>query len=423
MTDATTTPQAPPDAPVVLVVGSGFRPYREYILRSVAQHYRLWLLDSRVASWQLQYVTGATQVDTRDPAALTAAAREVAAKLPVAGVFTYDESQVIYCAQLAEDLGLPGSPVETIRACRDKAATRAALSAAGVPQPASYTVDTVEEACAAAEKIGYPVVVKARSLAGSYGVVRADDRAAVEAAFATADGAEFFGLQRHDTGRVMVEEMLTGQEISVDAVIHKGEVLVTVIARKHVGMAPYFEEIGHDVSATDPLLSDPDLLDQLQRIHQTLGFSYGATHSEFMLTPAGPRLVEVNARLGGELIPYLGQLALGCDPVLAAVAVSVGERPDTEPRDRKAAGVRFLYPAGHVETVEVVVHSDRFGPTIHETGVTTSAGDRLALPPVAHLNRYGHVIALGDDLEQVMADLADAEQLVELVATPVTPEN
>jgi biotin carboxylase len=421
MTEAANAPQAPPDAPVVLVVGSGYRPYREYILRSVSSHYRLWLLDSRAATWQTQYVVGATQVDTRDSAALTAAAREVAGRLPVAGVFTYDESQVVNCARLAEDLGLPGSPVQTIRACRDKAATRAALSAAGLPQPASRTVDTVAEACAAAEEIGYPVVVKARSLAGSYGVVRADDRAAVEAAFATADGAEFFGLQRHDTGRVLVEEMMTGQEISVDAVIHKGEVLVTVIARKHVGMAPYFEEMGHDVYAADPLLSDPELLDQLQRIHQTLGFSYGATHSEFMLTAAGPRLVEVNARLGGELIPYLGHLALGSNPVLAAVRVSVGECPDTEPRHHKAAGVRFLYPADHVETVEVVVHQDRFGPTIHETGVTTSAGDRLALPPVAHLNRYGHVIAWGDDIEQVKADLVEADRLIELVATPITP--
>ncbi|OLR92022.1 hypothetical protein BJP25_23905 [Actinokineospora bangkokensis] len=403
------------------MVGSGYRPYREYILRAVSGHYRLWLLDTREATWQLDYLVGATAVDTHDTAALFAAARAVTEELPVAGVFTYDESQVVACAELAEELGLPGSPPATIRACRDKAATRAALAAAGLPQPRSSIVDSLAEALAAAEAIGYPVVVKARSLAGSYGVMRADDPEAVATAFATADGAEFFGLDRQETGRVLVEELLTGPEISVDAAIFDGEVLPTTIARKRVGWAPYFEEVGHDVTGDDPLWQDAELLDQVRRVHEALGFTYGATHSEFMLTDAGPRLIEVNARLGGEFIPHLGHLARGCDAVLAAVQAAAGERPDTRQRHSAAAGIRFLYPPTHVETVEVIVHEDRFGPTVREVGLTTHPGDRLALPPVARLNRYAHVLASGESAEQVLADLAEAEQLVELVATPIEP--
>ncbi|QMV23049.1 hypothetical protein GQS52_16130 [Streptomyces sp. SCUT-3] len=46
--------------------------------------------------------------------------------------------------------------------------------------------------------------------------------------------------------------------------------------------------------------------------------------------------------------------------------------------------------------MEVVVHRDRFGPTIHETGTTAEPGDELALPPAAFLTRYAHVIAVGD---------------------------
>ncbi|TWV34385.1 ATP-grasp domain-containing protein [Streptomyces misionensis] len=408
------------ELPVLLLVGSGYRPYREYILAAVSKHYRLWLLDSHEATWQLRYCVGATRVDTQDADAVREAALAVVASLPVGGVFTYDETQVVFCARLAQDLGLPGSPPETIANCRDKAATRAVLTAAGVPQPASFTVTSAAEALAAAEKIGYPVIVKARAMAASFGVVRADGPADIAAAFAAADGADFMNLPRYPAN-VLVEEFLTGPEISVDAVIHDGEVTPTVIAHKRLGLEPYFEETGHDVDARDPLFEDEELLGQLRDIHRALGFVHGATHSEFKLTPRGPRLVEINARLGGDLIPYLGLLATGVDPTVVAAHAAAGRRSDLTPLHHKAAAVRFLLPEGHCRTVEVVVHEERFGPTIHETGITAEPGDELDLPPAAFLTRYGHVVAVGDDMRQVWHDLQEPERLVELRAD-VLPE-
>lgn len=402
-------------APVLLLVGSGFRPYREYILAAVSKHYRLWLLDSSEATWQLAYCVGATRVDTRDPEAMREAARSVVASLPVVGVFTYDESQVVFCARLAQDLGLPGSPPETISACRDKATTRSVLAAAGVPQPDSRTVAGAEEALAAAKEIGYPVIVKARAMAGSAGVMRVDRPEDLAEAFAAADGADALGLARHEEN-VLVEEFLTGPEISIDAIIHDGEVTPTVLARKHLGSAPYFVETGHDVDANDPLLDDEELMGQLREIHRVLGYVNGATHTEFKLTPKGPRLVEVNARLGGDLIPYVGLLASGVDPAVAAAHVAAGQKPDTTPEFRKVAAVRFLPPETLCEVIEVVVHEDRFGPTIREAAVTARPGGRLAPPPEAFLTRYAHVVAVGDDRTQVMADLEEPERLVELRA-------
>ncbi|MDT0380961.1 ATP-grasp domain-containing protein [Streptomyces sp. DSM 42041] len=406
-------------APVLLLVGSGFRPYREYILAAVSQHYRLWLLDSSEATWQLTYCEGATRVDTRDPEALREAAEALTTSLPVVGVFTYDESQVVFCARLAQDLGLPGSPPEAVSACRDKATTRSVLTAAGVPQPASRTVTNAQEALAAAEEIGYPVIVKARAMAGSAGVVRVDSAGEVADAFAAADGTDALGLSRHEEN-VLVEEFLTGPEISIDAVVHGGEVTPTVLARKRLGGAPYFVETGHDVDAQDPLLGDEDLMGQLQEIHRALGYVDGATHSEFKLTPQGPRLVEVNARLGGDLIPYVGLLASGVDPTVAAAHVAAGRKPDTTPEFRRFAGIRFLPPERTCEVVEVVVHEERFGPTIHETRVTARPGGRLAPPPEAFLTRYAHVVAVGEDQEQVLADLEAPERLVELRARALT---
>jgi biotin carboxylase len=404
--------------PVLLLMGSGDRRYREYIVAAVSRHYRLWLLDAYEATWQLPYVEGTTLVDTKDPDAVLAAARAVAGLLPVAGVFTYDESLVHGAALLARTLGLPGSPPEAVLACRDKATTRATLAKAGVPQPASEAVATAEQALAAAEAIGFPVVIKARGLAGSLGVVRADDAAAVRTAFDSACSADYPGVPRYEAD-VLVEEFLTGEEISVDAVVVDGRCTPMVLGRKKVGLEPYFEETGHTVDAADPLLRDTELLDQLHRIHEALGFSHGATHTEFKLTPAGPRLVEINARLGGDFIPYLGMLATGTDPSVAAAHVAAGAEPATRPRHRKVAAIRFLYPEADCEAVGLAVHEDRFGPTIHRAVATAGPGTELRLPPRAYMSRYGYVIAVGDGADKVAADLAEPHTLVELSSRPL----
>ena len=411
----TTDDQAPP---LLLLIGSGDRRYREYILNAVSQHFGLWLLDAHEPTWQLPYVTGTTLVDTRDPEALSTAATTVLTTHPVTGVFTYDESLVHATARLAQALGMPGSPPEAVLACRDKATTRTLLTTANIPQPASTAVSTAEQARKAADTIGYPVVVKARGLGGSIGVVRADDTQAVEAAFTAAANAQWPGVPRYEAD-VLVEEYLTGQEISIDSVVTDTVVTPMVLARKQVGMDPYFEETGHTVDAADPLLKDPELLDQLQRIHQALGFHTGSTHAEFKLTPHGPRLVEINARLGGDFIPHLGTLATGTDPAVAAAHVAAGLTPETSPKTCKTASIRFLYPEADCEAVEIIVHADRLGPTVHTAVVTAAPGTRLALPPRAYMSRYAHVIAVSEDADQVASDLADPRSLIELRSRPL----
>ncbi|QKV80666.1 ATP-grasp domain-containing protein [Amycolatopsis sp. Hca4] len=399
------------DHPALLLVGSGDRRYREYLLAALRPHFRLWLLDAVEPTWQTAHVEGVTVVDTRSPDALTAALRDL--EFRPDGVLTYDESLVTAVAAFAQDAGLPGSPPDAVQACRDKAATRTALAEAGVPQPASRPVASAEDAVAAAEDIGYPVVVKARGLAGSLGVLRADTAEQVAEAFTAAAGASWPGVPRYEAD-VLVEELLTGPEISVDAAVDHGVCHPLVIARKQTGFEPFFEETGHVVDADDPLFDDAALLDQLDQVHKGIGFTHGATHTEFKLTPRGPRLVEINARLGGDFIPRLGILAGGADPVVAAGQVAVGRPPSPRRALRRTAAIRFLYPAHDCEVAATEVHPERFGPTVHEALGTAGPGTKLALPPRAYLARYGHVIAVGDDHTQVVADLADAEELVEL---------
>lgn len=374
----------------------------------------MWLLDRIAPTWQSTYLVGSTVVDTRDHAALAEAAAAIPARLGcLAGMLTYDEWSVEPTARAAHRLGLPTSSPPAVIACRDKATTRAVLRAAGVPQPESIPVGTVDDALTAAQRIGYPVVVKARRLAGSIGVVRADSPEALRQAYHDADAVSFPGVPRDGTD-VLVEQYLDGPEISVDSAVVNGEVTPLVLARKQIGMHPYFEEIGHLVNADDPLLSDPLLLQQLRQVHTGLGFTHGMTHTEFRLTEQGPRLIEVNARLGGDFIPYLGKLATGIDLAAVAGDLAAGVSPDLAPTVRRVAAIRFLYPPHDCQVIDVTVHTARQTPDVHAAVATATPGVDMALPPRGYLSRYGYFIVTTDTVEHAHAALDRAPHVIEL---------
>ncbi|WLQ38607.1 ATP-grasp domain-containing protein [Streptomyces laculatispora] len=405
------------EKPLLLLIGSSGRRSREFILRTVSQRYALWLLQPAAVTWEDPYVVGGTAVDNTDAEALVEAALQVAAAHRVTGVFCYDEGLVTPAAHVARALGLPGNSPEAVVACRDKNATRIALEAARVPQPASIGVRSLDEARTAAKKIGFPVVVKPRGLAGGMGVRRADGPDDVESAYEAASDASYPGVPVFDVP-VLVEEYADGPEISVDAVFFDGECVPLAVARKQVGLAPFFEETGHEVDGSDPLLTDTGLLEALRAAHAALGFHTGVSHTEFRITAAGLRLMEVNARLGGDMIPYLGELATGVDIAMAAADTAAGRRPDTTVRHRRAAAIRFLYPEHDVEIDSVTVHEDRFVSGVHSADVMVDPGAVLRLPPRGYISRYARVIALSDSAEQARAALLSAAEIVEVVSRP-----
>lgn len=402
---------------LLLLIGSSSRRGREFILRSVATRYRIWLMQPADVSWERDYVVGSTVVDNTDPVELVAAACEVAEQHRVAGVFCYDEGLIWPAAHVSQALGLPGNTPETIAACRDKHATREAMATAGVDQPASIGVSSWAEAAAASDKIGYPVVVKPRGLAGSMGVKRADSAADLSAAYAAACGISYPGVPVFDMN-VLIEEYVSGPEISIDAVFFDGHCVPLAVACKQVAFDPFFEEVGHLVDGADPLLSDAVLLDALKQSHAALSFRTGVTHTEFKLTPRGPCLLEINARLGGDMIPYLGQLATGVDIAMAAADVTVGRCPDTTARWRKAAAIAFLYPEEDVEVESVTVHDESFGPDVYSALALADPGAILRLPPRGYIARYGRVITAADSIDQAQAALANVRDIVRLTAHP-----
>jgi biotin carboxylase len=391
----------------LLLLGTGGRDYREYLLAALAGRYAVHLLAGAEPTWEKPYLAGWDVVDpggTVDAAAYLPAARAARPD----GVLTWDEARVLQAATVAAELGLPGGDPGAVLRCRDKSLTRVALARAGVPQPAYALVRSAAEARAAADRIGWPVVVKPRAMAASLGVARADTPAELAQRFAAARDVTLPGAWTYP--EVLVEELVAGPEVSVDAAVHRGTAHPFCVARKEVGYSPWFEEVGHTVAADDPLRTDPGLLGVVQDALAALGFADGTVHAELKLTPAGPRVIEVNARLGGDLIPYLGLRATGADPGPAAAAVACGRSPALAADRSLAAAVRFFYP----ERAGTVVRRVRFGdlpPAVDRAVPLVEPGDVVSPPPAGTL--FGRV-ALATAVAPTLAECTTALDKVEV---------
>jgi biotin carboxylase len=406
---------------VVLVIGCGMQPYREYLLSSAASRHPLWLFNASEVTWQREYVRGGTVLDLMDRDAVLAAARELAATVPVLGVVSWDEALIVTTAHVADELSLPGAGINGVEGCRDKFRSRQVLTAAGVAQPVFDFVRDEQQAVAAADRIGYPVVVKPRGLGASIGVVLAQDADAVREAFHAAEESSLIGAVAYQGG-ALIEEYLDGPEISVDGAVVDGEYTPMFVARKKVGMYPYFEELGHVVDPADEVLADPRLLETLCLAHSAIDYRYGITHTELKLTGRGPVIVEINGRLGGDLIPLLAAHATGIDPGAAAVDVSLGVRPDIPERVAgKYVGVRFAYPVRECVVESVTVPPPRRGNGVVAASALVEPGARMKLPPAEFISRYAYVICAGRDSDDCSALLDKALSEVRLTAHALLP--
>lgn len=402
----------------LLVIGSGSQSYREYALKALAEKYAIVLLHTSPLSWQKPYVIDTAQVVLSDKDSVLDAARQMAKKYMLAGVFTYDEPSLEIAAIVAQDLHVLHNKREAILASRDKSLMRQRWQHYGVPSARSCLSFSLEEAREAALTIGFPVVVKPRSMAASIGVMQVQNLEELTRAFAVAKSPH--PMFQSVLPGVLVEEYLDGPEISVESVLYDGVVHIVAITHKQTGLAPYFEEIGHMVSPDEPPDAYPAICETVVAAHQALGITMGVTHAEVRLTSSGPRMIEINARVAGDFIPQIVSLACGIDLTVAGANCASGTVPSLQPQFAKAAAIHFIYPdqGVRIHALEIGAGVSRL-PQIHRVEWLTKPGDEVRLPPQNYVARLGFVIATGQSMQECKNAITSALDLLHINTTPL----
>jgi biotin carboxylase len=340
-------------------------------------------------------------VDLKDKEALLAVARGCAAHGGLDGVFTAGTDFSSSVAWVAERMNLPGISFETAMRATDKCLMRQAFDKAGVPSPrfACWTGQG-DPVGLLGQGLDFPLVVKPVDNMGARGVVRVEDEAALSEACGKA-----LALSR--SARVIVEQYMEGPEFSLDAVVDRGRVTVCGIADRHIFFPPSFVEMGHTI----PTDADRSTIIGLEKAFaagiKALGIDCGAAKGDIKLTPAGPMIGEIAARLsGGYMSGWTFPLSSGVEVTEAALDIAAGLAPgDLRPRfDRVCAERAIISIPGTVEEASGL-ETARMVPGIEEVFFRVGPGDEVVFP-ANNVQKCGNIIAVGEDRSEALAAAA-----------------
>lgn len=204
------------------------------------------------------------------------------------------EPLVILAARLRERWGMPGMSVDAVRGFRDKKLMKDRVEAAGLRVPRSRRVRTESETRAAAEEIGYPLVLKPISGAGSADTHRVNDAKELELVLPKMRGV----------AEASCEEYVAGEEFTFDTVSIGGKPAYENVAQylpKPLEMRTL--EWVSPVIITVRDMAQAKLAGGIalgRKVLGALGMGDGFTHMEWFLTPKGEAVFgEIGCRPGG----------------------------------------------------------------------------------------------------------------------------
>jgi hypothetical protein len=204
------------------------------------------------------------------------------------------EPGMLLAARLREALELPGLNVEQTLPFRDKERMKQVLDGAGIRTPRHARAATRGEVLAAAERIGFPLIVKPIAGAGSADTHRIDTQAELEAVLPKIAHVD----------EVSVEEFIDGEEFTFDTICARGEVLYDNVA--YYRPRPLIARTVEWVSPQTVNLRDveaPHLAAGRQmgfQVLKALGYRTGFTHMEWYRKEDGEAVFgEIGARPPG----------------------------------------------------------------------------------------------------------------------------
>jgi formate-dependent phosphoribosylglycinamide formyltransferase (GAR transformylase) len=287
-------------------------------------------------------------VSLADDDAVLAALRGLAQHARLDRVECLWEPYMLLAARIRETFGLPGMTVQQTVPFRDKEQMKRVLDAAGIRTPWHVSTTTAAGVWEAAERVGYPLIVKPIAGAGSADTYRVDSAAEL---------GDVLPRLRH-VPEVSVEEFVDGEELTYDTVCADGEILFEHVLwyrprplqmRMHEWVSPV------TVSLRD--LTTPDLQGGRRMgadVLAALGFRSGFTHMEWYRKHDGEVVFgEIGARPPGARVVDLMNYATDADLYVGwAEAVVHGRMRPVERRYNAGSVFKRAHGAGRITRVD-----------------------------------------------------------------------
>ena len=318
--------------------------------------------------------------------AVAATVRELARQVRIDRVECLWEPYMMLAARLRQQLDVPGLTVAQTMPFRDKERMKQLIDAAGLRTPRHEATETVAGVWAAAERLGFPLIVKPIAGAGSADTYRADSAAELDA---------ILPMLRH-VPQVSVEEFVDAEEFTYDTICADGRVLFEnicwylprpLLTKLHERISPIQVAL-RDLDA--PHLKDGRVLGAA--VLQVLGFRDGFTHMEWYRMADGEVVFgEIAARPPGGRMVDLMNFATDADLFSAwAQAVTRGRISQPIERHYNAASIfKRAEGAGRISRYQGLDH------LLAEFGEHVAA---IELLPVGALRRDWRAVSISDGM-------------------------
>ena len=257
-------------------------------------------------------------------------------EIKIDGITTIaSDTAVITVDYVASRMGLVSNPDEYSAITTNKYLMRQCFIDSGVPSPKFSLVDDMAHYQIKGFK--FPLIVKPTDRSGSRGVEKVLDPVQLENAIQRAQKESF----EH---KAIIEEFVTGREISVESISYHGKHYVLQITDKVTTGAPFFVELEHHQPSSLSNEVQAKVKEIVLHALDALHIQYGASHSELKITEDGDiRVIEIGARMGGDFIgSHLVQLSTGYDFLRGVIEVAMGQFEEPIINEHNHSGVYFL---------------------------------------------------------------------------------
>lgn len=283
----------------------------------------------------------------------------------------------------------------------DKCEMRKRLKKFGISIPNYHIIESYEEFISSISSMPCRFVLKPADNSASRGVVLIDKK----------DELNYFEvynecLQYSRNKKLLVEEYLTGPEVSVESFTVDGNTTVITITDKIVTPEPFFVELGH----TEPSILSQQVQENIKAITcaaiNAIGIMNGPSHTEIKITPEGPKIVEIAARLGGDYITSkLVPLSTGIDMIDCSFNVLFKKSVDLNKKFSRGSAIRFIHGNdGVIRRIDgVKTVKNMIG--VQEICIYKKEGDYIRTPRNSG-DRIGHIITDGENAAEA-ASIAD----------------
>ena len=342
---------------------------------------------------------------------------KVASREKIDGILAYaSDPAAPTAAYVAEKLGLPGSPYESVEILCNKDRFRTFLEENDICTPVASGYSSIDVALKElrTDKFSYPVIVKPVDSSGSKGVSRIDS-------IDEAENKLEYAMSFSRSKRIIVEEYVEkyGYQIAGDGLSIDGKLVFRYFANDHFD--PKCVNPFVPISASFPYNMPQEVQDKVHKEIQRLLnlMNMGTTTYNFDLRidkDYNVYLMEVAPRDGGNYIPDIIKYATGVDLVECSVKAAIGEKIDINSFGKPSGYWSYYavhsYTNGRLD--HVYIDPEVMKNNIVENHLIKKAGDEIKAFTGANTT-LGILLMKFDSMEQMLNMMDCSENWIKVV--------